>query len=180
MWKPSYSLLLLVAALPAYAAENPNNPYAKGTIEYACHDGNIAACTSWRERECHAGNRAACDYYVAREKKTRTNGAESSTRMMLAHSAFASVVRRTDKWGRHHLPRPHGAPDRDRRTQARWADGVPRSHGAVDRVVGPLTTPPPAPATTAHRRALVRWPGWLVFRCRRAVRWAHHEPALAV
>lgn len=69
MWKPSYSLLLLVAALPAYAAENPNNPYAKGTIEYACHDGNIAACTSWRERECHAGNRAACDYYVAREKK---------------------------------------------------------------------------------------------------------------
>jgi hypothetical protein len=60
--------LVAAMALPTYAAD-PNNPYAKGTIENACHAGNIAACTRWRERECHAGNRAACDYYVARKKK---------------------------------------------------------------------------------------------------------------
>jgi hypothetical protein len=60
--------LIAATALPAYAAD-PNNPYAKGTIEHACHDGNVAACTRWRERECHAGDRAACDYYVARKKK---------------------------------------------------------------------------------------------------------------
>jgi hypothetical protein len=46
-----------------------NNPYAKGTIEYACHAGDVAACTRWRDRECRAGERAACDYYVARTKK---------------------------------------------------------------------------------------------------------------
>ena len=60
--------LVAAMALPTYAAD-PNNPYAKGTIEYACHAGNVAACTRWRERECHAGSPAACDYYVARKKK---------------------------------------------------------------------------------------------------------------
>ena len=66
VWKIALFAVALVAALPAYAADNP---YAKGTIEYACHDGSVTACTRWRERECQAGNRAACDYYVARKKK---------------------------------------------------------------------------------------------------------------
>ena len=65
-------LLLALCACAAFVpsiASAANNPYAKGTIEYACHAGNIDACTRWREHECHAGNRAACDYYVARKKK---------------------------------------------------------------------------------------------------------------
>jgi hypothetical protein len=67
--KTTVTVLALVALVTAALAQNPNNPYANGTIEHACHDGNVAACTRWRERECRAGNRAACDYYVARKKK---------------------------------------------------------------------------------------------------------------
>jgi hypothetical protein len=36
--------LVAAMALPSSAAD-PNNPYAKGTIEHACHDGNVAACS---------------------------------------------------------------------------------------------------------------------------------------
>jgi hypothetical protein len=55
-------------ALPA-SAQDSDNPYQHGSVEWKCHDGDIAACTQWRDRECHNGNRAACDYYVARKQK---------------------------------------------------------------------------------------------------------------
>jgi hypothetical protein len=62
------SIALAISGTTSLAAD-PNNPYPKGTVEHACHEGNVAACTRWRDRECHAGNRAACDYYVARKQK---------------------------------------------------------------------------------------------------------------
>ena len=54
--------------LPA-SAQDSDNPYPPGSVERKCHDGDIAACTQWRDRECRNGNRAACDYYVARKQK---------------------------------------------------------------------------------------------------------------
>jgi hypothetical protein len=59
---------VVALALPA-SAQDSDNPYPPGSVEWECHDGDIAACTQWRDRECRNGNRAACDYYVARKQK---------------------------------------------------------------------------------------------------------------
>ena len=79
--------LVAAMALPASAAD-PNNPYAKGTIEHACHDGNVAACTRWRERECHAGTVRPVITTSHARKKTRPNGARSSIRTTRVRTVF--------------------------------------------------------------------------------------------